>query len=614
MRRWKTRLAVVAVITVVAIALGVGGTISACLRVPVGEGKTVIVVRWAGNQPDWDAGQPTPTGDWLTLTPSSGPPGTDIRISGFVGKAAGELRGVDYARACWATCDALQGSLPIQWSDSKRGHFSALFHVPAAPYFSGKTVVPLRTGRYAVIFPCLPLYADANGVCTTARLQAFFDLGGPASNQCATSSKCVPLQPTPGHGPPGSLVAIDGWAPLTGLPGRALVVVGFDVAQPTSGAGSAKVPVLASAAFTVTPSPRWSELPALHPVSIQRSGMDPIAVDPANPRRFAYCGDSVIRMTRDAGASWSTVSTAGVEKASASTDYPIPSPLVDPTICRFLALDGQYPATVYAGFESAPGSAGAPAYFVGYVSRDSGQTWQPLPVPEGHDMGDFGGFRVAATSVQALFDSLNSSLSTPVDAFSVEESTDGGASWQTSALHCPVRGPCLGLGPQIDRGCRLLPREWDRTEGSRDGGRTWSELGWPDQLSACTTGELIGLDNAGMAALDPLSPFTLRVALDGTNWKRIALPVLRGADAGAGNLPGPIGMLPDGRLLVAGPTWYLLNAGASAWCAVAPPNVSTGPASASPILFGDSLWWIDPDAGLEPEGAPRHLPISSIRC
>jgi hypothetical protein len=536
-----------------------------------------------------------------------------VQISGYVGKAAGGLRGVDNARLCWATCDDLQGSIAIQWSSSESGRFSALFAIPQAPWFRGKTIVSLRPGRYAVIFPCIPLYEDVNRVCNTARLQTFFDVTTSASNPCATSPSCAWLKATPGNGPPGSLVAIDGWAPLTGLGGSGLVGIRFEEARSTRSSGPAE-PILLSTAFTVTPSHRWTELPALHPVSIQRTAMDPIAFDPGNPRRFAYCGDGVIHITRDGGASWSTISVAGIVRTSAATDYPIPGVQADATICSSLALDGQHLGTIYITFESTARPPPSQSFFVAYLTRDSGRTWQPLPVPADHDMGDFGGFRVSATSVQALFDSSGTSGSLATGPFSVEESIDGGASWQTSTLDCPSSGPCLGFGPQNDRGCRLGPEEWETTEVSKDGGRTWSQLGWPDHLGACTTAQLVGLTGGGIAAIDPVSPYPLRVALDGTNWNAIALPRLQGADVGAEALPGPLEMLPDGRLLVAGTTWYLLSAGANAWCTVTTPAVPSGQGSAAPLLIGDSLWWINPDSGTEPEGAPQRFALRSLHC
>jgi hypothetical protein len=73
-------------------------------------------------------------------------------------------------------------------------------------------------------------------------------------------------------------------------------------------------------------------------------------------------------------------------------------------------------------------------------------------------------------------------------------------------------------------------------------------------------------------------------------------------------------MLPDGRLLVVGTTWYLLSAGASAWCTVTTPAVPSGQGSAAPLIIGNDLWWINPDAGTEPEGAPQRFPLSNLHC
>src|SRR5438093_13467510 len=81
-------------------------------------------------------------------------------------------------------------------------------------------------------------------------------------------------------------------------------------------------PPIASMPFSVTAAPAWAGLPAIHPVTIQRTGMDPIGVDPGTPRRFAYCGHGAIKLTTNAGSSWSSICLTGVRAASAPRNYP----------------------------------------------------------------------------------------------------------------------------------------------------------------------------------------------------------------------------------------------------------------------------------------------------
>ena len=356
MKTWKTQLAGAVLIAVMAIALGIeaghlprktsstvplatttfpiahhtcaqtdaaigntgtiqaaDGTISACLRVgSVPAGTYRIAAR--RNKPGGSIlGSPGPSGDWLTLTPPSGPPGTHIKISGYVANLTTGQRGFDRAQLCWESCDTLVGSVQIDWSAAKPGQFTADLDAPAAPWFSGTTVAPLRPGRYKVTFPCLPSFDKPGGSCSGVRLEAHFDLLGQGSSRCTGSLPCAVLQSTPATGPPGTVLAVDGWAPLTALSGNGFVAVAFE-GEPTGKPGfETFTPLIASTPFTVTGAPGWASLPPLHPVFIQRTGMDAIGADPANPRRFAYCGNGVIKMTTTGGTSWSSIPLAACE-------------------------------------------------------------------------------------------------------------------------------------------------------------------------------------------------------------------------------------------------------------------------------------------------------------
>src|SRR5438132_5044052 len=659
MKTWKTQLAGAVLVAVMAIALGIeaghlprktssvaplvttafpiaqhtcaqtdaaggntgviqaaDGTISACLRVgSVAAGTYRIAAR--RNKPGGSIlGSPGPSGDWLTLTPPSGPPGTHIRVSGYVANLTAGQRGFDRAQLCWESCDALVGSVQIDWSAAKPGQFTADLDAPAAPWFSGTTVAPLRPGRYKVTFPCLPSFDKPGGSCSGVRLEAHFDLLGQGSSRCTGSLPCAVLRSTPATGPPGTVLAVDGWAPLTALSGNGFVAVAFE-GEPTGKPGfETFTPLIASTPFTVTGAPGWASLPPLHPVFIQRTGMDAIGADPANPRRFAYCGAGVIKITTTGGTSWSSISLAGVRAASASTNYPIPGSVSGGSVvCSSVLLDARFPAPVYAVFAAATRSGPPPFYFVAYVTRNSGRTWQAVPVPAPSEMGRFGGFRGSPSGVQALFWSQTTTDSSQPPQFLVEQTTDGGRSWQAASLRCPVSGPCMGLGPQ-DNGRCMAVGEWQAIEISTDGGQSWTSPGWPGRLGACTTSELVSLDSNGMVAVDPMGAHTLTWSSDGgSSWEDVALPLLPGADADPGNAQGSLQILPDGRLLVAGSRWYLLGSGATAWCPVAAaPQISGGEWSASPRLIGDRLFWSDPTAGAAVGVTLRSFAISAVHC
>ena len=345
--------------------------------------------------------------------------------------------------------------------------------------------------------------------------------------------------------------------------------------------------------------------------------MDAIGVDPGNPRRFAYCGNGAIKITTNAGSSWSTISLAGVRAASGATNYPIPGSFTAGLLtCASVVLDARYPGTIYAVFEAVPrNSAPPPFYFVAYLSRNSGRSWQPVPVPAQSEMGLFGGFHAYATGTAALFWSQPARNAGGPASFLVQQTVDGGRTWQAANLRCPSRGPCIALGAQDNARCMAIG-EYQAIETSVDGGRSWKSPSWPDRLDACVSSELIGLDGGGIAALDPLSRYTLTLTADnGSTWKDIALPLLPGADADAGNLPWSLEMLPDGRLLVAGSTWYVLDVGATGWCAVpgAPP-IREGQWSPSPMVIGNRLWFDGAAASAPPGISVKSFPISAVHC
>jgi hypothetical protein len=598
------------------------GRLSACLRVGSLAAGTYQIVARRNASGVMGGASTTPSGDWIKLTPSSGPPGTPVKASGYVVGTTAAQRGLDHARLCWAGCDALSGSVAINWSASQPGHFTADFTAPAAPWYGPSGVVPLRPGRYSVTFPCMPDSFDKpSGVCNFVRLAANFDLSPPASGQCMAGSTCASLQATPADGPPGTVVAVDGWAPLTGLDGNGFVAVATE-GQPSGKPGfESFTPLVATTPFTVTGTPGWAGLPPLHPVSIQRTGMDPIGVDPNNPSRFAYCADGVIEITSNAGRNWSAISLAGVKAASAATNYPIPSPFAGPTkpACDAVSLDAKNPGTIYAVFSTVPRNSGPPPFnFVGYLSRNFGRTWQPVPVPSFSEMGLFGGFRADRSSVQALFWKSETAMFSPdQNSFIVQETMDGGRTWHAGSLRCPASGPCINLGPQDNGRCQAVG-EWQAVEISADQGRSWSSASWPNRLTACSTSELVGLARGGVAALDGSGQYPLTLSTDGAMHSgAIALPRLPGGAGDLGNFGWTLQTLPDGRLLVTGPAWYLLGIGASQWCAVsgapANQNVASPP---TPIPIGDHLWWTDSSQNGPGDFTTwaRSLPISGVHC
>src|SRR5207302_93051 len=230
------------------------GTFSACLRVgAVAAGHYQIAARRLVGKGVPDSSAANRPGDWMTLTPASGPPGSVVTVNGYVAGVTLGASPSDHAPVCWAACNALTGYIEIMWSSSQAGRFTAQFTAPAAPWFAGAKVAPLQAGRYAIVFPCLPGFDKPGGLCGGSRLVAHFDLTGSGSGLCTAGASCAVVESTPTQGPPGALVAVDGWSPLTGMGGTGFVSIAVEAQQPHGKPGyESAVPLIASAPFTVT--------------------------------------------------------------------------------------------------------------------------------------------------------------------------------------------------------------------------------------------------------------------------------------------------------------------------------------------------------------------------
>ncbi len=532
--------------------------------------------------------------DALAISPPAGPPGTRVTLTGSVSTPASPNLD-DHVPLCWDACDVLSYSAEVHWSTSSPGRFEIPFQVPAAPWMTRTGVHPLAPGRYRVILPCIPDILDKPSGCRGEQRFGTFQLTGPVPSLCRSTEPCATLELSPTAGPPGSVIAVRGWAPLVGLGGQAQVYLQLRIAFTAMDA----MPTLATAPFHVTAGPDWASLGALQPSSISRSGWEAIGVDPTNLRRFAYCAGASILVTVDGGQHWSSIPLQGAWTASTTTNYPlVPNSRGDPASCGAVALDPTHAASFYAMFDTFLRNGGSPPdYFVAYVTTDAGRIWRPVPPPTGTDMGGFGGFRVDGSAVRALF-FLSQGEKFGGRRYIVQQTADGGRTWTSGRLACPRDGPCMALGPQDNGRCML--GEWESIEISHDGGRTWTTPDWPSQLQACRSfAELVGFSSGRLARIDMENPYPLLVSSDGgTRWTAIELP------ANPSEAYYSIQFLPDGRLLSSGSTWALLGAGAGDWC----PVPGSPPVSVVPILIGDQLWWVAQDGSLS------SFPVSALHC
>jgi hypothetical protein len=611
----------------------------------------------------------------ITLSPDSGPPGTVVHIDGdtpggLTSAQVGSDGRLTHAVICWDGCqEGITNALSeLTWSDTEPGHFTMSFTVPRAPWLSGSSPHPLDPGDYGVGVQCLP--PSIRGcLALPAQATATFHLTGPPPVTCPSAS-CAWLRFIPASAPPGTLVKVEGWAPLVQLdgdigsrydsyywlvPSSDSLIIG-DEGQPNiyqSPTGdlkgefrvrrlnpgpstlSAQAPrsgriLLAPTTFAVTNAPSWASLGQVHPLLVQDGAALDLAItaDPTNPRRLAYCVPGAIRLSTDGGASWSAIPTDGVRPLMDRTDYQLlrQSRPRSPQ-CDSVVLDPLHPRSFYAALSAGLRPYGAPPqFYVGVVSADNGRTWTMAPTPTNSAPVNFGGFQVDGHGISVLF---SESVTRPgvVPGYGVERTTDGGRTWSATRLTCPATGPCIRWGPAPSGiGSCAMHSYFQPILYSVDGGRNWSSPTWPLGTNFCNPIQLAALSTSTVAlvegGLDQFGNYPLRISRDGgRTWAVIALPNLPGL-ATTDLLYPPLLMLPDGSLLAAlerstqpSSSWYLLRPAADSWCRVAGNILPTNLTQVFSVrAIASRLWWLSYDR--QPSSIPSaaSIPLADVRC
>jgi hypothetical protein len=603
--------------------------------------------------PTLAAASPPPAGPSLLLSPTSGPPGTVVQVTGNVPvplPASGSALRYNepFVDVCWDGCaGGISGQVTAHWSPAEPTHFSLHFTVPALPWMGAEGPHPLAPGAYSVTIVCLTPPAAGRYIHCPPPLTAMFHLTGPVPTLC-NAGPCGQISLLPTQGPSGTLVHVQGWAPLGRLAGGPGAADGYTlqvqhhgavaravdgtatVTQSPNGSisGSLRLPAgedgqgplqpgtyrvvlqhghaALSQRFTVTAAPAWASLGRRQPLWTAWTGAR-LSADHRDPRRLAYCDRAGLHASFDAGRSWRAIPIAAA-LADVRTRYPQPNG-PPPASCGGVTLDPDHPASAYVTIDlGAPPSA-----VVGYATNDDGRQWQPLPAPAGFPAGHFGGFAVARRTVQALFGAGSGDSRHP-PAYGVEATDDGGRTWQPAHLTCPPAGPCLRWGP--------APSWWSMgaampqwLERSSDGGVTWSPPAWPERVDVGHQGpaELVALSARTVALLAPGGPYPLRLSQDGgAQWHVISMPAIPGL--GFTLPPGAtLQWLPSGDLLLtplAGPARLLLP-GATTWCAVAS---TTLPAAVQPAVIATRLWWLQAEGSPIRGYAARRVPLDRLRC
>ena len=563
----------------------------------------------------------------LTLSPSSGGPGTKVTITGRL--SAPRRQRFDYPNFCWDGC--LNGlgyaGIQVRWKSSRE--FTARLVVPAAPWIEGGPVriVPLTSGRYPIGVQCLVEGKGCSGESSEGT--AYFALRVPSSpGWCRTLASCAVLHVSPGRTPPGATVRVSGYAPLVSVTGAdqpfvfELEVIrgrphGDQVVLRHSHGET--IALFGHAGLRVSAPPTFASLAQSAPIAQSIAGVSPIAGAPGDPSLVAWCGESSIAMS-DAGVS-ATVSTAaaGAVLKQMGFDFEGSSP---PCVAVVPTAAG----SVVAAFAVGVAPYGAPPdYDVALVTSDGGTSWTALPVPERSTAAGFGGFRETATSVIAVFSTVTKG-GTPAypdlapDRPVIETTADAGATWTPGALGCPAAGPCLTLAAFELENCAMIGETQDVLR-STDGGASWSEPFVPSPVDACSEAELAATSSQDALLIDTGGLFPLLASGNGgLSWHDVALPrAPHQSSYGLGLGPGGLTLLPDGALLLSGDSgysggWELLVHGSKAWCHVQSPGAALQNAQQQSALtvIGTELWWLTGAYGQAP--TVQEVPLASIAC
>ncbi|MCC6179704.1 MAG: exo-alpha-sialidase [Chloroflexi bacterium] len=325
--------------------------------------------------------------------------------------------------------------------------------------------------------------------------------------------------------------------------------------------------------------------------------------------RIAYCGTQGIWRSLDGGSTWTLVPIDGVAATAARTPYPLAPRIFSAPACQAVTQDPLDPDTFYAVFTIVrpPQDAPPPLFFGGFVTRDAGQTWQAVPLPDDTSAPFFGGFFVLGNRVQALYgEGVFRPTPGPVAPPRVFETFDSGASWQPAGFDCPAAGPCVrwGAAPSGIGSCAMHGAA-QRLLYSGDGGQTWAAPKGAPAVNACQPNQIVALSETDVLLLAP----------GGTELDPTAAPVRLSRDGGHTFVPLALPDSPDLREVVllpahqllaltveANASWLFLEPGAISWL---PANATVLPNYRVPLgVAVDRLWW------LSEEDAPISVPLS----
>jgi hypothetical protein len=620
-----------------ALAQTLTGRFSQCLQVAeVAPGDYTVVLEQVMSPPDdISSADPAMPGLRLSASPSSGPPGTTVTITGSLNAALSSRP--DNAELCWDGCPSglSYSSSALSWLSPTT--FRTTMVVPQAPWVTANPprVARLLSGTYPIGIQCLrQVHACGIG---EAEATTSFQLDVPASTVpgwCRTSGTCAQMTVSPARALPGDHITVTGLAPLAaigpdGLPyAYQLQVIPASASSATVqfeslGNGGATAVYSGYGSLTVLPPPTFAGSNSAGWQLQASNGWQPITMNPSTPSTTAWCSGGAV--TIDTAGHTTTVPTGKAAQA-ALTRMGFPPPpgesATDPLTCETLALLGNGTAgapAVVAGFDVEPADQDPLYADVALLTTDGGKSWTPLPTPRGAKPVSFGGFRYQGNAVAALFSSTANGSQGVDPALAVETTSDAGRSWHAANLACPDSGPCITFGPYQPGNC-AKDGGYQLVIASTDGGQQWTPLESLDEnQGGCWPAELLTAADGSEILVDTASPLPVQRSTDaGRTWRDIGVPTLPHEQDGYA-YSGSIVAMPGGSLLaITDDTtrpWMLLPPGANTWCQVRTPNTVNQNLlfNSGPRALGDELWWLT-SASDRATPVAHHVAVSDVSC